>query len=345
MKNHDFAVTITGASGFVGSVLARGLLESDYDVRVFGADLEPSHRIEALAEHDDFTFVEYDVHQPLHSDLLAVDALYHFAGIANPAVYVEDPRRVMDLNIMGLRNILDRIVRWGSHRPRIIYSSTSETYGKNTAVPFVENESDMVFGQTDKSRWCYALTKATCEHYLKAFESDGIRHTTFRLFNFVGREVDAPGAGRVITQMAGKAIREGKIGVALPGTQTRCFTWEDDFVVPLMRACTYKREKAGYADGCYTVNLGSQGEFSMLELAYKIATIVEERGYHPGIESIEIEHYDPVKLYGEGYEDMMRRVPDVTRARRIFDWEATTHIDDYLPIIVDAINARMGAKS
>lgn len=342
---HEHAVTITGVSGFVGSVLAKEYLKRG-DTRVFGADIVEPDRLGDMADDPNFSFEAYDVNQPLHSDLLAVDTLYHFSGIANPATYVNDPLRVMDLNIMGLRNILDRIDRWSSHRPRIVYSSTSETYGKNMNLPFDELDTDMVFGQTDKTRWVYALTKATCEHYLKAFEKRGINHTVFRFFNFVGRDIDAPGQGRVITKMVESALTKGEIGVALPGDQTRCFTWEDDFVVPLVRAGTYKKEKSGYKDHSYTLNLGTEEEISMRELAVKIRQVLYDIGTSLDFpKTIEIVDYDPTETIGKGYEDIPRRVPSVQRARDVLDWEATMKLDEFLPIIVDSICDKMGVMA
>jgi UDP-glucose 4-epimerase len=346
---HDFAATITGVSGFVGSHLARAFLEGPFRVRVFGADVAMTGRISDLMEHPDFTFERWDLNQPLRSDYLAVDTIYHFAGIADPSVYVTDPLRVMDLNLTALRGILERIVLWSEHRPRIVFSSTSEVYGKNTAVPFHEEETDLVFGPTQKQRWCYAMTKAVCEHYLHAYADKGIRHTVFRFFNFVGPDIDSVGSGRVITRMVGDALEEGVIRVVGSGEQTRCFTWIDDAVEALvlptyMKKDVFRELPSGaitanehYRDDFrgedHTVNLGSDEEVSMLELAGMILGTLSQMG----ILGVTINVVDQEEFFGEGYEDVSRRVPDITRAVETLGWTATSRLDQFLPEIVEAV--------
>jgi nucleoside-diphosphate-sugar epimerase len=338
---YDNVVTITGVSGFVGSHLARALLENNDEggpcTRVFGCDVGLSDRIADLVDSPHFRFFDYNVHQPLRSDLLAVDSIYHFAGIADPAVYLERPIDVMDLNLMGLKNILERIVFWSGHRPRIVYSSTSEVYGLNEEVPFHESLSHMVFGQ--HKRWCYALSKAVGEQYLRAYsEKHGIRHTIFRFFNFVGDDIDAPGQGRVLTKMVADALDNNCIRVTSPGTQTRCFTHVDDFVVPLVRASTMKIFQRPKWDNDYTINLGSDEEVSMNELAGKIWKILHDEKLI--LSNCIIKTVGRDVMYGQGYDDAMRRRPDVTRAENVLEWRAERRLDDFLPELVRGIARR-----
>lgn len=340
MKRYDLACTITGVSGFVGSHLARALLHHpELDVRVFGVDLAPSHRIADLVDREEFTFLDYDVQRPIHSDALAVDTFYHFAGIANPQTYLDDPITVMKLNLGGLENVLERTVLWGKHRPRIVYSSTSEVYGKNADVPFDEEETDLVFGPTQARRWCYAMSKAVGEHYLQAYgKQHGFDYTIFRFFNLVGPDIDSPGAGRVITRMVGDAYHGGKIRVTLPGTQTRCFTYVDDFVVPLVRAATFKRlPEHPYNSWSGVINLGSDEEVSMRDLAGRVRRLLwDGHGINCSVVNV-----DGEKLYGAGYEDAPRRVPKLERAKRILGWEPELTLDEYLPTIVGETVARL----
>lgn len=333
---YSHVATITGVSGFVGSHLARTLTDHDH-VRVFGADIEPSDRIADLLERPNFDFFDYNVHQPLRSDLLAVDTLYHFAGIADPERYLQDPITVMDLNLQGLENILKRTILWSSHRPRIVYSSTSEVYARNTEVPFDEEESLLVFGPTQKRRWCYAMSKAVGEHYLMAYgEKHGFKYTIFRFFNFVGKDIDAPGAGRVITRMVGSAVKDGVIYVTDPGTQTRCFTYVDDFVVPLKRAALFKGTPE-YDSWSGVLNLGTDEEVTMLDLGYKIRDILVPLLQKP----VDVQITPVSEMYSHGYEDAMRRVPSVQRADDVLGWKATMKLDDFLPGIVEAVLQRM----
>lgn len=340
MKKYDHVVTITGASGFVGSNLARYFIESEENVRVFGTDLGYSERLDDIIEHDDFTFEEYNANQPIHSDLLAVDTFYHFAGIANPERYLKEPITVLDLNIDSLRNILERISRWDAHKPRIVYSSTSEVYGCNPDVPFVEEESKLIYGPTKNRRWCYAMTKAIGEHYIQSYADEhDIAYTIFRFFNLVGNDVDAPGAGRVITRMVGDAMRHGVINVTAPGTQTRCFTYTDDFVRCLAQPTFLKKTRDGFRNENHILNLGSDEEIDMLELAGMIKKIVHDTTGKVA----EINIVSPEKLFGaKGYEDIPRRVPDVTKVNEAFGWKAELNIEQFLPTIVDAVIKKNG---
>lgn len=343
-RTYDFACTITGAAGFVGGQLARALMQQEqYRVRVFGVDLAPSdltHGLETAIDNGNrFTFHEYDVHQPLRSDFLAVDAVYHFAGIADPKRYLEETIEVLNLNLLGLINILERIVVWSAHRPRIIYSSTSEVYGKNPHVPFHEDESDLVFGPVKNTRWCYAMSKAVAEHYLAAYSARyDVRHTVFRFFNFVGPGIDKPGAGRVLTKMTGDAIEQGTIYVSAPGGQTRCFTHSRDFVVPLMGAMFMKKTDPDLWKRDFTMNLGSTIELSMVDVAEIVQSEVLKRtGKRP-----EIRWIAGVDLFGHGYEDVERRVPDTSRARKVFGWEAKEDPMQFIPELVQLIMDELG---
>lgn len=346
---YDLACTITGASGFVGSHLVRAIheQEGEYAVRVFCVDTHLSDRLEPyLGEH--ITFHEWDVTQPLSSNMLAVDAIYHFAGIANPKVYLEDPIRVMDLNLKGLMNILERIVLWGAHRPRIIYSSTSEVYGKNPDPPFDEEETDLIYGPTQKRRWCYAMTKAVGEHYLQAYaEHHGIQHTIFRFFNFIGPDIDAPGGGRVITQMVGDALDKGIIKVTEPGTQTRCFVHSDEFVVPLLRAMTMKRYDPDAWKQDYILNLGCDDEVTMFQLAEIVAQRIQLQSLKVGPakdEFIDIQITPKVEIFGQGYDDVPRRKPNVERTADVLGWRAQrTSIEAIIPAIDSAITRHIAS--
>lgn len=342
----DLACTITGAGGFVGSALVNALLnQTDYSVRIFAIDKTQGRLPAPYMICDEvssaptrlMTFHEWDVTQPLSSNFLAVDTIYHFAGIANPEIYLKDPITVMDLNLIGLKNILERIVLWSDHRPRIVYSSTSEVYGLNTDVPFRE---DSLHYFSDARRWCYALTKLVGEQYLRAYAEEGVKHTIFRFFNFVGPDIDSPGMGRVLTKMVSSAIKHGEILVTEPGTQTRCFTHQDDFVVPLVRAMIYKRSDALYNTDNWTMNLGSDEEISMQELAAKISGILAAGTTD---EPAKLRMVARDEFYGEGYDDCMRRRPDISEAKRVLNWSPTLRLAEFLPDLVREIARRHNA--
>jgi UDP-glucose 4-epimerase len=324
-EKYDSVVTITGVSGFVGSNLARYFLQSDRDVLVFGTDIQETDRLDDIKDDDNFVFEEYDARQPIHSDMLAVDTFYHLSGIANPHIYLERPIDVMNLNIDGVRGVLDRISHWPRGKPRFVFSSTSEVYGKAVEVPF--HEDDPMFLGTAR-RWCYATSKLVAEHYIRAHED--ITHTIFRFFNVVGTDIDSLGQGRVITSFVGQVLDGKPMQIVEPGTQTRCFTWIEDAVDALARVTFYKDDVPGFAEQSHTMNMGSDREYTMVELAEMIRDILSDN--HSIESSYEIVPADQV--YAEGYEDVKRRVPSVKRIAEVLDWEAETRLESFLPSII-----------
>lgn len=350
---YDLACTITGANGFVGRHLLWALMEQEeYSVRAFAVDLRFDDPLPHETHHastgktSSFTTHEWDVKQPLHSDFLGVDAVYHFAGIADPKRYIEDPITIMDLNLKGLQNILDRIVLWSAHRPRIIYSSTSEVYGLNTRVPFDEDD-EKVFGPG--MRWCYAQSKLLGEMYLRAYSQlHGVRHTIFRFFNFVGDDVDAPGAGRVLTKMVYNAMRDGVIYVTEPGDQTRCFTHIDDVLPVLVKALTMKKPHGsdlGIAtlglnpwESDYTMNLGNDDMIRMDDLARMIAGQLEREKFVN--KPVRVELKPGTELYGRGYEDVLRRMPKLDAVQRVFNWVPKRQLHEFMPDVIRALAER-----
>lgn len=348
---YELVVTVTGAAGFIGTNLIRRLLRENMRIRIFAVD-HPSANTKrfvdmlgSLTEQEErrVSYEPWDVLQPLHSDLLAVDAIYHLAGIANPQVYLERPIDVMDLNIMGLRNILDRIVRWSDHRPRIVFTSTSEVYGKNAATPFKETD-DSVFGSSDVPRWCYAASKYLAEHYLKAFgRSQGIKYSIFRLFNVVGPGIDTPGGGRVITKMVGDAINYGEIKITAPGLQVRCLTHVEDAVEALAKIAFRKAWRddpnwSRWKEENHTLNLGGNDPINMRQLAEKIRNHLLEQNV---MDDIRLSLVLPEVIYGQGYEDMMYRIPDIKAIREELGWEPTWSTDDIIRQLVDHTAAQL----
>jgi UDP-glucose 4-epimerase len=180
------------------------------------------------------------------------------------------------------------------------------------------------------------------EHYLRAYERNGINHTIFRLFNVVGPDIDRIGKGRAISRMVGSGLHATEIPVVLPGTQTRCFCHVKDAVDLLVRPTFFKKpsiytEHGGKTNGAdwapsasQTVNVGNPDEIAMIDLAKLIAIEIEQKlGRRPLIVK-----YPAKDIFGDGYDDMMRRVPSVRRAFDIFGWGAKTTlmeiIDEYI---------------
>jgi UDP-glucose 4-epimerase len=197
----------------------------------------------------------------------------------------------------------------------VVFTSTSEVYGKNPAVPWAE-DADRVLGPTSIDRWCYATSKAAAEHFCLAYRRLGLPVTILRFFNVYGPRLDKLDVGRVITIFLGQLLRGEPITVIGDGTQTRCFTWIDDAI-----RATVAAGVVSAAEG-EIINVGTDRENSIRELAELIIKI----GGGPST----IRYVPQESVYGDSYEDVPRRIPDVRRMKSILGVDATTPLADGL---------------
>ena len=240
------------------------------------------------------------------------DLVYHLAGIVGVEHYVGDPYEVLNVNINGTQNVLRAALK---HGRRVVFASTSEVYGKNPAVPWRE-DADRVLGPSTIDRWCYSTSKAAGEHFCLAFRRLGLPVTILRYFNVYGPRLDQLDVGRVITIFMGQLLRGEPLTVIGDGNQTRCFTYVDDAV-----AATIAAGVTAAAEG-QIINVGSDVETSVRELAERMIAI--------GGGASTLRFVAQETVYGDGYEDVARRVPDVTRMAEILGTRATTSLDEGL---------------
>jgi len=213
------------------------------------------------------------------------------------------------VNINGTEEVLSAAF---SHQKKVVFSSTSEIYGRNTVVPFHE-DSDRVLGSTQIDRWCYATSKATAEHFCFAFARMGLPVVVLRYFNVYGPRLDQMDRGRVVTIFMGQLLRGEDITVIGDGKQTRCFTYVSDTVEGTIRAATMAEAIGG------VFNIGSDREISILELARMIKRDLASRS------EIVLEPYET--HYPKGFEDTRRRVPDVSKAQKTLGYVARVPLD------------------
>ena len=188
-------IFITGGGGFVGSHLAESELKKGN--QVVALDLANDEKVKHLLNNPDFEYISADM---LNRELIEkyvkwADLIYHFGAIANVQIYCKDPVRVIETNIKSLQIVLELAYQY---KKKIIFSSSSETYGKNPKVPWSE-EDDRVLGSTNKHRWCYSTSKAMGEHYFFAYADKGLKMAICRFFNFYGPRLDFIGQCRVVT--------------------------------------------------------------------------------------------------------------------------------------------------
>jgi len=306
---------ITGGGGFLGSHLSEELLRRGYSVVVVDLiNKSNEYKIQHLISNKDFKFYRGSV---LDKDLMdkliwECDIVFHFAALVGVHHYVERPYNVLDVNVNGTKLVADLAYKYGK---KMVFASTSEVYGRSTKIPFGEDD-DRVLGSTKVDRWCYSTSKAVGEHYCFAYHQLGLPVVVLRFFNAYGPRLDSIESGRIMSIFMGQLLRNKPLTVIGEGVQTRCFTYVNDVVDGIIRS-----SEAKGAEG-EAINIGTNRETSILELAQVMIKIYG--GKH------EIEFKEHEGIYGTSYEDIIRRVPDVSKAQRLLKWQATTSLEDGL---------------
>jgi UDP-glucose 4-epimerase len=308
-------VLITGGAGFIGSHLGERLLERGDHVTIID-DLSTGsiQNIQHLKKikHFDY-FLDSVTNQQLMAELIdAADVVYHLAAAVGVRLIVESPTRTMETNIRGTEIVLDLAAK---KKKRVLLTSTSEVYGKRNHVPFREID-DLVMGPPDKGRWSYACSKAIDEFLAVAYWKEKKVPTVIaRLFNVVGPRQTGR-YGMVIPSLIKQALAGKDMTVYGDGNQTRCFTYISDAISALIALAEHPQTNGE------VYNIGSVEEVSILDLAQRIKQLTGSKS------KIVFIPYD--EAYEEGFEDMMRRVPDLTKISRLIGYAPTTTLDQIL---------------
>jgi UDP-glucose 4-epimerase len=305
-------VLVTGGAGFLGSHLCEAfLLRGD---SVVSLDLGPGQKIRHLCGRPGFRHVRGSVLDASLVDALTAqaDIVYHLAAVVGVEHYVSDPYEGLNVNLNGTQQVLQAAYR---HGKKVVFSSTSEVYGRNLKVPWAEDD-DRVLGSTSIDRWGYSTSKAMGEHLCHALGQRGLEYTIVRFFNVYGPRLDAPHHGRVLSVFIGQLLDGAPITVIGDGSQTRCFTYVDDAIKAVV-AAGLRPEAAGG-----TFNIGANIETTIIELAQ---TLVRVSGGEGRIVFIPQE-----SAYARGYEDIARRVPDNRLMREVLGVAAETPLEDGL---------------
>jgi UDP-glucose 4-epimerase len=317
-------VLITGGAGFIGSHLAERLLDNGDEVTILD-DLSTGRleNIQAFRDRESLQFVRGDIRDSTLVQLLTsrCDVVFHLAAAVGVQLIADDPVHTIETNIAGTEVVLEAANKFGR---KILLASSSEIYGKSEKVPFGEDD-DFVLGGTAFSRWAYACSKAIDEFLGQAFHQQyGLGVIAARFFNTIGPRQTGR-YGMVVPRFVQWALKNEPIQIYGTGRQTRCFCYVGDLVdavIALMRC----EQAAGNV-----FNIGSTEEIAMEALADRIIEITDSRSKK------ELVPYDVA--YGRPIEDMMRRVPNTERIRRLIGWQPKTNLDQTLRIIVDHYRA------
>ncbi len=319
---------ITGGAGFVGSHLAEALLKEGHHVVVIdNLSTGSMDNIRHLKTQDRFEYViETIENERTLAELIdAADVVFHMAAAVGVKLIVEEPVRTIETNVHGTELVQKHAAKKGK---LVVVFSTSEVYGKSTDLPFRE-DSDLVMGSTMKHRWAYACSKAIDEFLALAYWKErDLPVIVVRLFNTVGPRQTGR-YGMVIPTLARQALEGMPMTVFGDGTQSRSFTDVSDVVRALMRIV-----KEPTAIG-QVFNIGSTHEVSILDLAKKIRQMAGSSS------EIVLVPYD--KAYETGFEDMPRRVPDLTKIRALIGYEPKVTLDGILERVISSLREQQPA--
>ncbi|MFV9504985.1 MAG: NAD-dependent epimerase/dehydratase family protein [Oscillochloridaceae bacterium umkhey_bin13] len=310
---------ITGGAGFIGSHMAEALLGAGHRVSVID-DLSTGRMINIahLRSHPRFSFVRASISDPIVLDRLVseADTVIHLAAAVGVQLIVERPVHTIETNITGTEAVLQAALRYGC---RTLLASTSEVYGKGSKVPFSE-EDDVLLGPTSRNRWSYAATKMIDEFLALAYHQEyGLDVVIARLFNTVGPRQSGR-YGMVIPRFVRQALDNAPIEVYGDGTQSRCFCDVSDVVRALIALADHP-EAAGRV-----VNVGSTNEITIMQLAERVKALTDS------VSPITLVPY--AQAYAPGFEDMQRRVPDLSRAQTLLGWSPRLDLDTILKRVI-----------
>ncbi len=313
-------ILITGGAGFVGSHLADKLIGEGHEITVID-DLSTGRysNVEHLDGGKNFRLIiETVLNEKLMEELIReTDRVYHMASAVGVKLIMEHPVKTIETIFRGTDVVLGFCSRY---RKRVLIPSTSEVYGKGASVPFRE-EDDLLTGSTDKHRWAYACAKTLDEFLALAhWKETRLPVAVVRLFNTVGPRQTGQ-YGMVVPNFVKFALMNKPLFVHGDGTQSRCFGHVSDVVEGLVKVIETPE--------CFgqVVNLGNAEEVTIKGLAEKAIAMTGSTS--------EIRYIPYSEAYGEGFEDMQRRVPSLDKAKRLIGYKPTRNLETIINDVAD----------
>jgi len=313
-------VLITGGAGFIGSHLSDAYIKRGDEVYVID-DLSTGsiENIQHLKSHPRFHYTIDSVHNhPVTAELIdQCDVIFHLAAAVGVKLIVESPVRTIETNVRGTEVVLSVA---NKKKKKVLIASTSEVYGLSSDVPFRE-DGNLVMGATTKGRWSYACSKAIDEFLALAYWREKKLPTiVVRLFNTVGPRQTGQ-YGMVIPTFVKQALAGRPITVYGDGTQSRCFGYVGDVVGALMKLMDNSEA------GGQVFNIGSNEEISIRALAERVKEVTKSDS--------EIVYVPYDQAYEEGFEDMPRRIPDISKVSGFVGFRPEMSLDGILESVID----------
>lgn len=308
-------VLITGGVGFIGSHLADKLHAEGHEVTVIdNLSTGRYSNVEHLEGKERFRLIiDTVLNEKLMEELIKeTDRVFHMASAVGVKLIMERPVQTIETIFKGTDVVLGFCARY---RKRVLIPSTSEVYGKGTAVPFREDD-DILKGSTSKHRWAYACAKELDEFLALAhWKESRLPVVVVRLFNTVGPRQTGQ-YGMVVPRFVKAAIENQPLRVYGDGNQSRCFAHVADVVEALVKLLE--------TPACFgqVINLGNDQEITIRALAEKVIELTGSRS------KIEFVPYE--KVYGDGFEDMRRRVPCLDKVRKLIGYNPTRSLEDII---------------
>ncbi len=316
---------ITGGAGFIGSHLAERLLRDGHEVAVL--DNLSTGSIDNISHLKTTPGFSYAIDSVTNESLLAEmidrsDVVFHLAAAVGVKLIVEQPVHTIETNVHGTEVVL----KHANKKKKLVFiASTSEVYGKSTDVPFREG-AELVLGATVKHRWAYACSKLIDEFLALAYWKERkLPVIIVRLFNTVGPRQTGQ-YGMVLPTFVRQALAGQPITVFGDGKQTRSFTYVGDVVEALLKLATEPRAVGG------VFNIGNTDEVSIRELAERVKTLSGSQS------SIQYVPYD--EAYEAGFEDMPRRVPDISKIRSLIGYEPKLELNAIIKTVIEHIRQK-----
>ncbi|MCD4828583.1 MAG: GDP-mannose 4,6-dehydratase [Candidatus Cloacimonetes bacterium] len=312
-------ILITGGAGFIGSHLSDFLLEQGHEVVIIdNLSTGKYGNISHLAKNDRFSYhIDTILNRAKLEELIEpCDQIYHLAAAVGVEYIIDNPLLSLQTNVRGTENVFEFA---NKYKKKVLLTSTSEIYGKSDKVPFSE-EDDRILGSTHISRWSYSAAKAVDEFLALAYwREKKLPVVIVRCFNTVGPRQTGM-YGMVIPKFVHNALLNHPLTIYGDGKQSRCFTDVADVVGGLVKLMATKKAEGGI------FNIGSDKEITIEDLAKKVKKMTGSRS--------KIEYVKYEDAYEAGFEDMIRRVPDISKIKSFIEYKPQYNLDMILQRVI-----------